>query len=164
MTSTRARRFCGWLLLTAVATFGGTVVAANSIPLYSFSGDDGANPHGTLVQGSDGNFYGTTSFGGASNDGTVFQITPAGSLTTLYSFSGGDGSHPFAGLVQGGDGDFYGTTFRGGAGNSGTVFKLSPAVAPTNTDQCKGGGWATFTSPRAFKNQGDCIQFVNTGR
>ncbi len=95
--------------------------------LYNFTnGNDGGNPQNGLVLGSDGNFYGTTSAGGTSGDGTVFQITPAGVLTTLYSFTGGsDGEKPIAGLMQAGDGNFYGTTSAGGAGGDGTVFMLS---------------------------------------
>src|SRR5205814_1576421 len=126
--------------------------------LYSFSYSDGAFPYAALVQGNNGDFYGTTSQGGASGYGTVFKITSGGSLTTLYSFSGSDGANPFAGLVQGNDGNFYGTTVAGGAYSQGTVFKITVMVGPTNKDQCKNGGWQTFTSPRTFKNQGDCIQ------
>jgi uncharacterized repeat protein (TIGR03803 family) len=83
------------------------------------------------VQGTDGNFYGTTSQGGvnvsnSSVGGTVFKITPTGTLTTLYSFCSltncADGEAPTAGLVQGTDGNFYGTTPR-------TVFKITPAGA-----------------------------------
>jgi uncharacterized repeat protein (TIGR03803 family) len=66
--------------------------------------------------------------------------------------------------VQDSDGGFYGTTINGGASNYGTVFKITPTVAPTNKDQCKSGGWKTFISPRTFKNQGDCIHYVNTGQ
>jgi uncharacterized repeat protein (TIGR03803 family) len=91
---------------------------------------DGANPQPRLVQATDGNFYGTTSFGGANNSGTVFKMTPSGALTTLYSFcsqSGcADGQEPIAGLVQGPDGNFYGTTYGNGATNPGTVFKITP--------------------------------------
>ena len=86
--------------------------------LYSFTGGmDGGHPKAGLVQGSDGNFYGTTLFGGYRNNlnnygnGTVFKISATGALTTLYSFTGGkDGGTPYAGLVQGSDGNFYGTT------------------------------------------------------
>jgi MYXO-CTERM domain-containing protein len=99
--------------------------------LVSFTGANGAEPQSTLVQGTDGNFYGTTSIGGTSNDGTVFKITPAGVLTTLYSFSGADGNQPDAGVVQGTDGNFYGTTGLGGTSNDGTVFKITPAGALT---------------------------------
>ena len=81
--------------------------------LYSFTGGkDGRNPSGGLVQGNDGNFYGTTLQGGINGDyGTVFKISATGALTNLYSFTGGeDGAGPSAGLVQGSDGIFYGTT------------------------------------------------------
>ena len=102
--------------------------------LYSFAGSvDGAYPYSGLIQGGDGNFYGATSAGGdADGDGTLYQITPAGALTTLYTFSGSDGSQPQSTLVQGGDGSFYGTTSGGGAGGAGTVFKLVVAPAPSS--------------------------------
>ncbi len=105
--------------------------------LFSFSHSVGLFPYGRLVQGSDGNFYGTTTGGGVStnncNCGTVFQITPGGSLTTLHSFTGSDGSHPYAGLAQGADGIFYGTTRDGGSNGYGNVFKLVvPLSSPAN--------------------------------
>ena len=86
--------------------------------LYKFCSQlycaDGFGPEGGLVQGADGNFYGTTYLGGPTGLGTVFKITPGGALTTLYSFCSrsncADGSAPEAGLVQGSDGNFYGTT------------------------------------------------------
>jgi uncharacterized repeat protein (TIGR03803 family) len=95
---------------------------------FQFHGtSDGAQPYAGLVQGTDGNFYGTTRYGGAHNDGTVFKITPQGSLISLYQFSGdSDGRFPLAGLVQGRDGNFYGTTDYGGVNDAGTVFKISP--------------------------------------
>src|SRR5437773_1023085 len=87
--------------------------------LHNFDGTDGGNPEAGLVQATDGNFYGTTFFGGADGQGTVFKITPSGTLTTLYSFcsqSGcADGLEPAAALVQATDGNFYGTTIGGGA-------------------------------------------------
>ena len=109
--------------------------------LHSFNGTDGQQIYSGLVQASDGNFYGTTSSGGASDNcsnggcGTVFQITPGGGLTTQYSFcvqsNCPDGKKPNGGLVQAGDGNFYGTTAQGGAEAYGTVFRLSgPARSP----------------------------------
>jgi uncharacterized repeat protein (TIGR03803 family) len=95
--------------------------------LVAFGGYNGSYCGSGVVQGSDGNFYGTTGGGGAGGDGTVFKITPAGLLTTLVSFSGADGHRPYAPLVQGSDGNFYGTTSYGGAGRGGTVFKMTPA-------------------------------------
>jgi uncharacterized repeat protein (TIGR03803 family) len=103
--------------------------------LHSFVGGatDGSLPAGALIQGSDGNFYGTTSNGGTNGYGTVFRITPAGIETVLYSFAGGttDGISPSAALIQGSDGNFYGTTQAGGTSNSGTVFKITPLGVET---------------------------------
>jgi len=108
-----------------------TSSAAILTTLYSFAGTDGEIPLRNLIQGADGNIYGTTESGGASSDGTVFKITPAGALTTLYAFSGADGADPYAGLVQGADGNFYGTTEYGGNADDGTVFKITPTGALT---------------------------------
>jgi len=105
--------------LTTLYSFGSITNASGEVL-------DGSNPQAGLVQGSDGNFYGTTAFGGTNGEGTVFQISTNGALTSLYSFSGGnDGGDPVAGLVQGSDGSFYGTTQDGGTNNLGTVFKIS---------------------------------------
>jgi uncharacterized repeat protein (TIGR03803 family) len=102
--------------------------------LHSFDSADGASPVGSLVQGTDGNFYGTTEAGGANSScstqgvagcGTVFKISSGGTFTTLHSFDGSDGSDPVGGLIQGSDGEFYGTTAVGGAYGSGTVFKIA---------------------------------------
>src|SRR5258707_1173201 len=86
------------------------------------------NPQASMIQGTDGNFYGTTSQGGSANAGTVFQLTPSGGLNVLYAFTGGaDGGYPSAGVIQGTDGNFYGTTYQGGTSNTGAVFQLTPA-------------------------------------
>ena len=90
--------------------------------VYSFCSKtnciDGSLPRAALMQDSNGYLYGTTVGGGANNRGTVYQITPAGTLTVLYSFcnltSCADGSQPYAGLVQATNGDLYGTTSSGG--------------------------------------------------
>jgi uncharacterized repeat protein (TIGR03803 family) len=107
--------------------------------LVNFNYANGANPYFlSLVQGTDGNLYGTTESGGANGEGTVFKVTPTGTLTTLYSFCAKtnctDGSLPFGGLVLGTDGNFYGTTSLGGSvagdcatGGCGTLFKITPA-------------------------------------
>jgi uncharacterized repeat protein (TIGR03803 family) len=94
--------------------------------LHSFSGPDGANPGGTLIQATDGNFYGTTEGGGTEGDGTIFKLTPNGTLTTLHSFLGStDGSLPVGGLVQATDGNLYGVASGAGFYGYGTVFKIS---------------------------------------
>jgi uncharacterized repeat protein (TIGR03803 family) len=78
-----------------------------------------------LIQVPNGNFYGTTYTGGANGHGTVFKLSPGGSLTTLYSFSVNDGAQPEAGLIQATDGNLYGTTAIGGSGGYGTVFQVT---------------------------------------
>lgn len=101
--------------------------------LYNFCSQtgcaDGAGPVGSLVQNVNGDFYGTTSAGGTHGGGSVFKITPAGTLTTLYSFCAfancADGQEPTAGLVQGRNGNFYGTTQFGGVYDGGTVFEIT---------------------------------------
>jgi len=101
--------------------------------LHAFKGypTDGYRPIGILVQGTDGNFYGTTYQGGAHNQGTVFKITPAGVYTLLYSFNYGNGNFdaqlPEAGLTLGTDGNFYGVAANGGSKNAGAIFKITPA-------------------------------------
>jgi uncharacterized repeat protein (TIGR03803 family) len=85
---------------------------------------DGAAPTSGLVEGTDGNFYGTTTIGGTNNDGTIFKITPQGVLTVLHSFSGSDGSNPVGGLIQASNHVFYGSTPAGGSDNDGTIFSL----------------------------------------
>ena len=110
--------------LTTIYTFCATGVCS-----------DGAMPQAGLVQTSNGNFYGTTSGGGAHSEGTVFQVTAAGAFKTLYSFCAKsgcpDGSTPVAGLIQATDGNFYGAASQGGAHKDGTIFKITPAGAIT---------------------------------
>jgi len=102
--------------------------------IFTFNNPFGG-PSAALVQGTDGNLYGTTAAGGAEYEGTVFRITPQGQLATLYTFAfdGVDGSDPLAPLILGTDGNFYGTTYLGGANHNicqgatcGTVFKVTP--------------------------------------
>jgi uncharacterized repeat protein (TIGR03803 family) len=108
--------------------------------LYNFCSltrcSDGADPLGTLIQGTDGNFYGVTSVGGnsasGSGCGTIFQITPSGVLTTLHNFdcSDANGGFPQTGLLQATDGDFYGSTLQSGPSGFGISFKLSTGLGP----------------------------------
>jgi uncharacterized repeat protein (TIGR03803 family) len=111
--------------------------------LHNFKDTDGLYPWASLVQGIDGNFYGTTQNGGntacASGCGTVFQITPGGKLTDILSFDGTNGSDPFAGLIQAANGDFYGVATSGGTGNfdgdcpnnCGTIFTVTASGIQT---------------------------------
>jgi uncharacterized repeat protein (TIGR03803 family) len=142
MTKLTSWKTCSLLCILCAAT----VIAAHAqtfTTLHRFSGPDGDNPLAGLVQGSDGNFYGTTSDGGSGpcsefnnpGCGTVFKITPEGVVTTLHNFTGRDGYFPVAGLVLGADGNFYGTTKYDGTGEDncntdigcgGTVFKITP--------------------------------------
>lgn len=131
-------------LLALMASFlwawPGTAPAQGITTVYSFSADgsNGANPYADLTLAPDGSFYGTTRFGGATDlngglgDGTVFQVTTNGALTTLVNFNGTNGADPLAALAIGPDGSFYGTTQSGGdtslasANGVGTVFKVTP--------------------------------------
>ncbi len=101
-------------------TPGGTVTF-----IYEFAKTDGAGPIGPVIQGSDGNFYGTTSEGGTNGLGVVFKLTSSGVLTVLHDFNGTDGKTPDAGLVQANDGNFYGVASAGGTLGYGTIFKVT---------------------------------------
>jgi len=94
--------------------------------LHSFNGcSEGSNVYAPVVQGFDGNFYGTASDGGCEVFGTVYKITPSGTLTVVYTFPGTSGlAYPQA-ITLGTDGNFYGTTL-GATGGYGAVFKLTP--------------------------------------
>ncbi len=98
--------------------------AVTTLYAFNFNTGNGVGPQAGMVQGGDGNFYGTTGFGGASYDGTIFKLTPAGALTTLVQFDRANGAYQVNGIVQGGDGNFYGTTQTGGSSNNGAVFQV----------------------------------------
>jgi uncharacterized repeat protein (TIGR03803 family) len=156
----RTFRFARWADLNWKGSAGVLLLicAATSIPLgaqtfntlHKFHQTDGANPYSTLVQGVNGDFYGTTYYGGPNNGGTVFSMTPSGKLTMVYSFclqtSCADGVHPIAGMALATNGDFYGTTYAGGVvggpSNGGTIFRITP-----------GGG---LTVLHSFCSQAQC--------
>jgi len=127
--------------------------------LYSFCSQpdcaDGGSPLAGLVQATDGNFYGTTSISSGGPNGTIFQITPAGTMTTLYTFCSqagcADGAQPLAGLIQATDGNFYGATALGGEPNSyGTIFSLAMGLGPF------------VETPRAFGSVGGSVYILGT--
>jgi uncharacterized repeat protein (TIGR03803 family) len=119
-------------------SLGGSVTG-----LHNFVGNaDGSHPWAGVVEGSDGNFYGTT-FGGAggpSHLGSVFRMSPAGGTTILHVFTQAEGAQPRGALVEGPDGSFYGTTTYYGTNAAGSVFKITPDGALTVLHQFTGGG------------------------
>ncbi len=102
--------------------------------LYNFQpgGSVGAFPMSVLTLDAAGNLYGTTTKGGTSNSGVVYEVTPAGVGSVLYNFTGGDdGAFPMAGVIFDSLGNLYGATSAGGTAGGGAVFELSPG----------NGGW-----------------------
>jgi uncharacterized repeat protein (TIGR03803 family) len=144
----------------AAATYTMTnspAAAINVMDSFSAANAFGIDPGAALIQGADGNYYGTTEFGNDSA-GTVFQMTPAGALAVMALLNG-SGSLPCTALMQGTDGNFYGTTLLGGGSNDGTVFQLTPAGTLTTL--------VSFTSangayPQAALVQGSDGNFYGT--
>jgi uncharacterized repeat protein (TIGR03803 family) len=116
----------GVFVLLAMA---GVALSAQTLTtLHSFNNTDGSQPYAPLMQATNGYLYGTTSAGGANGDGTVFEITTGGTLTTRHNFnhlSPVDGAQPYGGLMQAKDGNLYGTTNRGGSHNVGVVYRIT---------------------------------------
>lgn len=99
---------------------------------------DGSYPSTGLIWGADGNIYGATGSGGLHDLGTLFKMTPAGTLTVMHSFCGEaivpgctDGAEPIGPLLQASDGNFYGMTHGGGANNWGSIYKITPTGVET---------------------------------
>jgi uncharacterized repeat protein (TIGR03803 family) len=144
------------------ATYNGTLFEVTPTgkltTLYTFCANNicphGYDPEAGLTLGANGNFYGTTFYtaAGYAGGGTLFEITPQGTLTTLYSFCSlancADGSQPIAAVVQGADGNIYGTTYHGGTHDAGTVFKYTPAGKLITL--------YSLTNPNGVPNPGPC--------
>jgi uncharacterized repeat protein (TIGR03803 family) len=119
-----------------------------------------------LTRGSDGNFYGTTVWGGdmsslALGYGTIFRLSPDGTFTNLYQFTGGnDGGFIYANLVQGKDGNFYGAAFNGGLYSGGDLFRVAPDGTFTNLYSFTGGSDGAF--PYSALVQGSDGNFYGT--
>jgi uncharacterized repeat protein (TIGR03803 family) len=136
--------------------------------LYSFKGepDDGIGPYASLID-VNGALYGTTIAGGASDDGTVFEVSRSGTESVLHSFKGGtDGSYPQAGLTDV-KGTLYGTTVYGGANSSsstgGTVFAVSTSGTEHLLDSFKGGTDGSYPYSGLIAVNGELYGTTNGG-
>ena len=140
--------------------FNAGVSTTESI-LVPFTSYNGASPTAPPVEGSDGNLYGVTSSGGENGHGSVYQLTPTGTLNSLYSFTGSDdGSSPAGALVEGPDGSFYGATGSGGAQAAGTIFKVTSAGALTTLYSLNGA--SDGGSPLGLFLAGDGVLYGNS--
>ena len=128
----------------ALCDFAGADVPVSTV--HAFPSAGAFAPRGALIRASDGNFYGTTIDGGASNRGTVFRMTPDGIVTILHSFRGNgggdqsDGANPLAGVIEGTDGNFYGTTMIGGRFTGGIIFRITPDGTATTLHEFEFAG------------------------
>jgi len=123
------------LMALAISWLFACPMASGQTPttVVTFDVTNGFLPYfGSLVQGANGDMYGTTYEGGANGAGTIFRLTPAGALTTLHSFDTTDGAFPAGSLLLAANGDLYGTTWEGGTAGVGTIFKITPAGALTS--------------------------------
>jgi uncharacterized repeat protein (TIGR03803 family) len=127
-TITRAAKTVAVALLCAAMTAGFAVPAHAFKVLVSLNGTNGKDMFGSVIQTSDGNIYGATVYGGTSNSGVVFRMTPHGKYTVLHSFCAQtnctDGAYG-EWLTLGADGNFYGVTYEGGAANQGTIYEVT---------------------------------------
>lgn len=119
--------------------------------VHPFQGglNDGATPNAPLYRDMSGNFYGTTSAGGATGVGTVFKRSTNGVYSLRHAFTSTDGAAPSAGVIADSAGNLYGTTSGGGANNAGTIFRLTPGGTLTtlysfcSMTGCSGGRYPT---------------------
>ncbi len=134
--------------------------------IANFDSSDGEAPQSmALVQGIDGNFYGTAYLGGTFGAGTFFKVTPGGTITALYSFASSifDASFPLAGVVLGKDGNFYGVSAGGGTSSKGTVFKMTSAGKETILHSFDGADGQTPTAPLIQASNGNFYGTTEAG-
>ena len=156
---------------TLVLVLASSLVLVQSTRAQSFhvihnftGGTDGANPLNGLTIGAAGYMYGTTSAGGAYNNGTVFRIGPTGVFSTLYAFRGGaDGSSPQSFLIQDSTGLLYGTTSGGGAYGEGTVFRIASTTKTTLHSFGSGSDGAAPLGGLAFDSAGNLYGTTSAG-
>ena len=122
------KKACAGFLLCAATAM--TASAQTVTTLFNFDGLDGSGQlYGSLIQGSDGNFYGTSAYEGKNGGGSLYSVTPTGSLVSAYSFCHSpcpNGNTPYGGLMQAANGNFYGAATYGGAYGGGTLFQITP--------------------------------------
>ena len=160
-----ARQFTLVLTLACCFVLAPSLQAQSFSVLHNFTGSaDGGGPLNGLMFGAGGNMYGTTSSGGAYNNGTVFRIAPTGVFSTLYSFRGGaDGSSPQGFLIQDATGLLYGTTAYGGAYGGGTVSRIAATSKTTLHSFGSGSDGATPLAGLAFDSAGDLYGTTSAG-
>jgi uncharacterized repeat protein (TIGR03803 family) len=160
------RRMALILLLLWAATISAPAQITTLASFDKANGRDPGWPSSPFVQGINGNFYGTTAGGGASDEGTVFEVSPAGRLAALYSFCSqsncSDGAGPNAGLIQAPDGTLYGTTNGGGTNDLGTIFKITAGKLRTFYNFCSQSGCSDGANPSAGVVQGADGNFYGT--
>ena len=156
----------GCLSLLALSLLPMRLQAQTYTDLHDFvAAVDGSGPYapGMLAQGRDGNIYGTNQTGGTYGYGTVFQITPSGTLTALYSFTGGsDGAYPKSGLTLGGDGNFYGAAESGGQTGWGVIFRITPSGTFTALHNFAGSEGCFPTAPPVLSKNPNTMYGVTT--
>jgi len=158
------QHFAKYWLVSAAIISGALALDANNAhaqsvgtltTVHTFSGWDGVLPNGPLIKAGDENLYGTTAYGGTSNFGTIFRMSPDGSVTTLHSFVGSDGSQPSGPLILASDGNFYGMTRYGGLYGKGTVFRMTSSAQLSTLYSFAGPDGFAPTSSLAEGNDGN---------
>jgi uncharacterized repeat protein (TIGR03803 family) len=128
-----------FLLVLASAAAAGAQTYTVLYNLGSQPGDP-LNParQGSFAQARDGNLYSTSQTGGTNSEGTVFRLTPSGTMTVVYNFDDTHGAQPNGGVTLGTDGYLYGTTYYGGSTGAGTIFKITTAGTLTSLHSFNG--------------------------